>query len=147
MPNPNYPSIVNPVFQRANRAIVAITNDFPALVTTIIPHQYITGMIVRIVLPGLTYRNQSNQVIGGFGMDQINKKFSKITIVEDEPTQFYIDIDTTMFDPFVLPPDRDYGYGDQVPLQYAQAIPIGEIPSLLRAAKTNVLPYPLRFNP
>ena len=74
-------AIENPVFQPAMRIIVAITNGFPAQVTTSFAHGYITGEIVRIVVPSAD------------GMQQINNMVGTLTVNSD--TTFLIDIDTT----------------------------------------------------
>jgi hypothetical protein len=112
---------VKPVFQPAMRVISSITNSAQALVTTTIPHQYDTGMIVRLNLPQ------------GFTMQQVNQKTGIITVIN--PTSFVVDIDTSLFEPFSsptsFPDDR----------QYAQVTPVGEINSSLSDATRNVLPY------
>lgn len=107
-----------PVFQPAMRIITNVTNGFPAIVTTSFAHQYDTGLIIRLILPP------------GYGMDQVNQKFSQINVIDE--TSFSIDIDTTDFQPFVTP---------ESPTQFAQAIPTGEINSTVYLATRNVLPY------
>ncbi len=107
-----------PVFQPAMRIITNITNGFPATVTTSFAHQYTTGLIVRLILPP------------GYGMPEVNQKFSDITVVDS--TSFTINLDTTFFQSFVVPGS---------PTQYAQAIPMGEINSTVYLATKNVLPY------
>ena len=101
-----------PVFQPAMRIITSITNAQQALVTTSFAHQYRTGLIVRLYIP--LY----------FGMQQANEKSGKITVTNS--TQFLIDIDTTNFDAFVIPPNR-VPPNDQT--QYAQAVPFAEVNS------------------
>ncbi len=133
-------AIQYPEFQPAMRIVTAITNDFPALVTTSFPHQYVTGMIVRIRLPVPTYRNRSNQVIAGFGMQQINQQEGEIT-VGDDPSSFTINIDTRNYDAFVVPPPVRLPNGSFAQLQYAQVVPVGENNAILTAATQNVLPY------
>jgi hypothetical protein len=107
-----------PVFQPAMRIITAITNDFPAVVTTSFAHQYNTGLIVRLLLPP------------GFGMFQVNQMSGAITVID--ATSFSIDIDTRNFWVFAVPMGVN---------QYAQCIPIGEINSTVYLATKNVLPY------
>ncbi len=127
-----------PPFQKAMRVVTAITQDFPALVTTQFPHQYITGMIVRIDIPW-----DSAWIIAGVmytGMPQINGQQGIITILN--ATQFYIDIDTSSYDPFVYPPMTTLPNGDTENAQWAQVVPVGEVNELLLAATQNVLPYP-----
>lgn len=82
-------AIENPVFQRAMRIISNVTNANPAVVTTTFDHQYLTGMIVRLIIPK------------GYGMTQANQLYAPIVVTGD--TTFTIDIDTTMFDRFASP--------------------------------------------
>jgi len=110
-----------PVFKPSMRIISNITNDYPALVTTMFDHGYITGMIVRLIIPL------------GYGIVNLNKKYSNIIVTS--PTTFTINLDTRNDGIYSTPttsPDN---------LQYCQAVPIGEINSTLLAAVQNVLPY------
>lgn len=111
----------DPIFQPAMRIITAITNSFPAQVTTSFPHDYFDGTIVRLIIPN------------GFGMTQANQL--KGAIVVDSPTTFLIDIDTIFFDPFVVPAENPGHYYTK-----AQVVPVGELSATLRAATQNVLP-------
>lgn len=111
-----------PTFQPSMRIITAITNSFPAQVTTSFNNQYITGTIVRLIIPD------------GFGMTQANQKIGTIVIIS--PTTFLIDIDTTFYDPFVVPSENPGHYYTK-----AQVVPIGEVNEILSAATQNVLPY------
>lgn len=113
-----YQALQYPVFQPAMRIITDITNGFPAVVTTSFPHQYLTGTIVRLVIPPF------------YGMVQANQLFGDIVVLND--TQFSIDIDTRLFDPFVIPTPQQ---------QFAQSVAIGEVTETLDAALQNVLPY------
>lgn len=109
-----------PVYQPAMRLISAITNSFPATVTTTFNHQYITGTIVRIDIPFAD------------GMQQLNQQTAPITVIS--PTQFTIPIDTTSFERFLIP----MGAPPYINTA-AQVVPIGEISSILAAATVNVL--------
>lgn len=80
-------AVENPVFQRAMRIISNITNAHPAVITTTFDHQYLTGMIVRLMIPK------------GYGMAQANQLYAPIVVTGD--TTFTIDIDTTYFDQFI----------------------------------------------
>lgn len=119
-------AIVYPTYLPAMRIITSITQGFPALVTTSFSNSYISGEIVRINTP---------QVDGYYpwGMEQINNLTGTINVINS--TQFYIDIDTRSFDPFVTPPDTPVRYSRQRP----QVIPIGEVNSILNAATQNIL--------
>lgn len=111
--------IMNPVYQPAMRIVTAITNAFPAAVTTSFAHQYLTGTIIRLDIPP------------GYGMTQANQLFGDITVTGS--TTFNISIDTTQFDTFITPVGFPDGY------QNAQSVPIGELSSTLQAATVNVL--------
>ncbi len=119
-PVPNGYAYRFPTFQPAMRLVVAITNAAAAQVTTSFEHNYETGDIVRLIVPD------------GYGMVQVNGL--KGTIEVNSPTTFLIDIDTTYFDPFVIPPDPS----PQV-ITVAQVVPIGEVNSKLTQATRNVL--------
>lgn len=108
-----------PIFQRAMRIVTAITNTNPALVTTSFAHQYKTGLIVRLFVPILD------------GMQQISGMTGTITVTS--PTMFIIDIDSTYFDPFMIPAMPPSAY------TCAQVIPIAEVNSILTEATQNVL--------
>lgn len=110
-----------PVFKPAMRIISAITNGFPATVTTTFDHGYISGTIVRLDIPP------------GFGMVQANQQFGPITVTGN--TTFTIPIDTTFYDAFAAPSTFPENY------QQAQCVPIGENNDILTAAVQNVLPY------
>jgi hypothetical protein len=119
---PGYFSYPFPVFQPSMRLIAAITNANPAVVTTTINHQYITGTIVRLDIPPSFGMQQANQLTG--------------TIIVTGNTTFTINIDTTQFAPYIAPTLP-------VPLlnSYGQCVPIGETADILTAAVQNVLPY------
>ena len=150
-----------PTYQPAMRIITSITNTYPAIVTTgdisypagvlkITPmdHQYINGMIVRIMVPEI------------FGMLQMDKLFGEILVIDTHT--FSIDIDASLFYPFVVPavvlvPEPhpgDPGHMVSIPPirtlsddtfaleEYAQVVPFAEDNSILTAAVRNVLPYP-----
>jgi hypothetical protein len=127
IPNtPNYYAQQSPVFQRAMRNILSITQAQNALVTTTFDgvnpgnHQYSTGLIARLYIPY------------GFGMVQANQLSGTVTVIND--TQFTITIDTTNFDAFVVPAFQPGNFGTP-----AQVVPVGEINSILTEATQNVL--------
>ncbi len=114
-------AIQRPIFQPAMRIISAITNAFPAEVTTTFAHNYETGYIIRLVVPSL------------YGMQQVNQLYAEIVVTG--AATFLFAIDTTSFDVFLVP--------DPLPQDYdlPQTIPIGENNSMLTGATQNVLPY------
>lgn len=118
----------DPVYQPALRVVTAITNANPCQITTSFDHDYTSGIIVRIIVPGPT-------VVAGsqcnFGMNQINGIYSSITVTGDD-TFTMNGIDTSYFDTFSVPVNA---------LQSAQCIPIGEINSTLYSAMRNTLPF------
>jgi hypothetical protein len=107
-----------PIFNNPLTIIASITNDFPAVVTTTADHTYLTGLIVRLVIPP------------EYGMTEANQLFGSIVVTG--VTTFEIFIDTRYFNPFVIP-DTQY--------QYAQVIPFAEDNFTLSSAIQNVLPY------
>ncbi len=118
-----------PMFQRAMRNVLSITQAENTLVTTTFDginpgnHQYSTGLVVRLYVPY------------GFGMVQVNELYGPITVIND--TQFTMPIDTTNFDAFVIPEYQPGNFGTP-----AQVVPIGEVNDILTQATQNVLPYP-----
>jgi hypothetical protein len=83
-------------------------------------HQYESGLIARINIPF------------GFGMSQLNQ-FEGIVMVTSTST-FTMDIDTTSFDPFVVPLSNPGHFYTP-----ACVVPMGEINNLLTEATQNVL--------
>jgi len=114
-------AVESPTFQPAMRIITAITQSNPAAVTTSFDHDYVSGMIVRLVIPP------------GYGLEEYNEQKGTITVTGD--TTFTIDIDTTIGEPFTVP--AVFPENKQSP----QVLPIGEINSMLTTATRNVLPY------
>lgn len=127
---PRFYAVVDPMFQRAMRNILSITNASPCLVTTTFDgvnpgnHDYSTGLIVRLRIPW------------GYGMSQANELYGPITVIS--ATQFTLPIDTTMFDAYVIPPYVPGSWFAQTP---GQVVPIGEVNEILTMATQNVLPY------
>lgn len=115
----------NPVFQKSMRIISAITNSFPASVTTTFAHNFITGQLVRLIIPPFV------------GMPQANQQFGTITVTGS--TTFNIDIDTTFYDAFSIPSSPPPG---STGFTCPQVVPFAEVSSTLAAATQNVLPYP-----
>jgi len=91
-----------------------VTNALPALVTSQNPHGYSSGIVVRLDIPEAC------------GMQQANGLTGEITVID--PTSFTIAIDTTFFDPFVMPTvflPTPGGIPDWVNI-CAQAVAIGD---------------------
>jgi len=154
--------VINPMFRPAMREIIAITNSYPAIVTTglmsfpgNVPtptpmvHDYNSGLVVQLWIPE------------GFGMPQAHLLFAPITVTS--PTDFSIDIDTRDFCPFAIPPvvysisptsglpvarwpyrtlqDGSVA-GLLTLLQFAQALPKSDTGYPAQNAMRNVLPTP-----
>lgn len=111
----------NPVFQPAMRIVSAITNSFPATVTTTFAHQYVSGTIVRLDIPPAD------------GMQQINGMTFPILVTG--ATTFTIPIDTTHFDAFAIPGMPNPPSANTCAL----SVPVGEVSATLLAATINVL--------
>jgi len=112
-----------PVFKPAMRIVTSITNSNPVIVTTSFANSYITGLICRLYIPR------------GFGMQQANLFNGEITVINT--TQFSMPLDTTLFDPFVIPAINPGHF-----FTPAQIVPTGENSLMLTGATMNVLPYP-----
>lgn len=106
-----------PSFQPAMRQITAISNSFPAVITTSFNHNYYDGLIVRLDIPL------------NFGMQQVNGLFGVVTRID--ATHFSLPIDTINFDPFVIPVNA---------LQGAQSVPIGQDTMIIWQATRDVVP-------
>jgi hypothetical protein len=118
-------TVALPIYQLSMRVITSITTANPAVVTTSIPHQYITGAIVRFY------------ITPNHGMPQLNQQTGEITLIS--PTTFSVAIDTSNYAPFVIPSLAKY--------TCSQVVPIGENNSILTAATRNVLPYGTSYTP
>lgn len=131
MPLPGI-AVLNPTFNPSLSAITAITSVFRsisgswvAFVATQSPHTFVTGQIIKIIVPP------------DYGMEEINGAVVNVLgINAGFPLLFLIDLDIRSFQPFVVP---------AAPKQFAQAIPIGELNAQLNGAVMNVLgpPFPL----
>ncbi len=109
-----------PVYGPAMRLISAITNAYPARVTTTFAHGYVDGTIVRFDLPPAT------------GMQQLNQQTSPILVTG--VTTFTIDVDTRLFEPFLMPS----GLGPFINI-CAQCVPIGSENDTLKPSLVNKL--------
>lgn len=113
-------AIVNPTYFPAVRDIAAVTNDFQASVTTTFAHGYVSGTIVRLIIPP------------NFGMQLANQAQGTITVTGADT--FTITVDTSQMDPFAVPPLEP---GNN--FTAAQVTPIGEIAAILDASFVNIL--------
>lgn len=112
-----------PIFRPAMRLISSITNALQAVITTSFANNYIVGTKIRLVIPGY------------LGMPQANLQVVTVLTILG-PTSFTIDLNTTAYEPFVVP--------DPLPAHVtttALAVPVGEINGILTAATQNILPF------
>lgn len=114
-------ALANTLYIPAGKIITAITNANPARVTTSVAHNYVDGAIVRIIIPPAT-------TLESHGMPQIDQQFAPITVID--PTNFFIAIDTTSYQPFTVPMGQK---------QFAQSIAIAEVNDSLLSAVSNSL--------
>lgn len=114
-------ALENPTFQPAMRLITALSIAATATVTTSFDHDYLVGLVVRLLIPS------------EFGMIQVNQELGTII---DVPTtdSFVIDIDTRGFDTFIIPVPEEWFIND-----FPSVVPVGEVNSSLRQATRNVL--------
>lgn len=117
---PYYSALQDPIYLPAVRDIVAITNGFPLEVTTSFDHSYLSGLIVRLLIPK------------NFGMVILNQV--KGLIVVTGPDTFTMNIDSTTFDPFVVPPTQPGAN-----FTPAQVVPVGEDSDMLSESFVNIL--------
>lgn len=80
-------SVAQPMFQRAMRTILSISNANPCEIVTTLEHQYINGLVVRLNIPQ------------GWGMQQANRLEGQVTVTSS--VSFTLDIDTTLMDKFL----------------------------------------------
>jgi hypothetical protein len=111
----------NPTYAPAMRLITDITQAINAQVTTSFAHGYLSGLIVRLLVPDLV-----------FGMVQIDQKWGTITVIDE--TNFTIDINSTGYDAFTLPESIPFYVGT-----FPQVVPFAEQNSSLEQAVKNVL--------
>lgn len=112
------------IYQPQSHIIVGISNANPALVTTKVVNQYRVGDVVRISIPTIPF----DQV--GWGMSELND--AQVNVIEIlSSTEFYINVDSTTFEPWVFADNKNY-----VP----QVIPVGELADTIYGASLNTLP-------
>lgn len=118
----------NPEFKPAAKLISAITNDVKASVTTTSDHEYLSGTIIRFVIPQAC------------GMTELDKMVGTIEVTGSNT--FLVDIDTSSFDVFAVPLDNLVDPVNGISPHYntcAMVVPIGESSDMLNAAVRNIL--------
>lgn len=109
----------NPRFGPAANLITAITNAYPAQVTTQTVNNYTTEMVVKLYVPPAC------------GMEGVSDLQGAITVVD--AYNFLIDIDTTMFTAFAIPVSPNPRWDI-----CAQTIPVGDLSNTFRGLVRNV---------
>lgn len=107
----------SPTFKPTVRLISSISKGSTTTITTDRAHDYVDGMVVRIIVP-----TRIDTAIGPSslaGMPQINGRYGKITVTGTNT--FTIDIDSTDFDSFAIPGTWINEEG-----VYPQVVPMGE---------------------
>ena len=104
----------------AAKLIQSISNTDPLQVTTTTNHEYLTGMIVRLMIPKIC------------GMPEVNEVMGEITVTG--LTTFTMQINATGFEPFAIPVAPNPHDNT-----CALVVPIGENNNMLTAALRNVL--------
>lgn len=98
------------------KAIMAISQSYPVVITTYTNHNFIDGLVVRIVIPGVTPTHPFVGPISDRGMPQINGMVAQVTVLT--PTTFSLPIDSTSFDPYIpcFAPKDDEVLGQVIPI-------------------------------
>jgi hypothetical protein len=102
-------------FRPQRMFITSISQADPAVITTSIDHNYMTGLLVQFFLPKDSH------------MQELNGKSYYITVTGDDT--FTIPVDSTNYDAYVDPAD---------PNICGQAVPTGEINSSVLQAVRNI---------
>lgn len=109
-------SDANPNFLPAMRIIAGISSTNPMIVTTVLNHDYLDHLRVRLIVPE------------AYAMWQANQLTEVITVIS--PTQFSMPVDATNFTSFVMPSGAQ-----QIP---AQAVADGQELTYINQAEQNV---------
>lgn len=117
MPDTPYFYETNPTYAPIMMPVTGISKANPAVITTFAASGYLNGAIVRINVPL------------GFGMRQMDQLTGTVTVIT--PTTFSVDIDASLFDPFVTPTPR---------YQQSSVVNVGEVSTKLDSAVRNILP-------
>lgn len=111
----------NPIFYPRRRYIINITNAASAVVTLSVTHGYTVGQQVRFNVPAI------------FGMVEMNGLIGTITAVNTTLNTITVNIDSSAFTAFDIPASAD------VPLTWAQTVPLGEDTAQALSSSVNIL--------
>lgn len=109
----------DPMYYPRRRYITNITQATSAVVTLSVTHGYVVGEKVQFIVP-LEY-----------DMTQMNGLIGEITAIDTSLNTITVNIDTSGFTAFDWPRATD------VPFNFAQVVPVGEIPTIISAATDN----------
>jgi hypothetical protein len=103
-------------FYPNQKSIAAISQSYPAVVMTVTNHNFINGLVVRIVIPVASPNHYFVGPVSDRGMPQINGMVGEVTVLT--PTTFSLPIDSTSFDPYIptLIPKDDEILGQVIPI-------------------------------
>ncbi len=116
-------------FSPSQKSIASISQGRRVVITTFTDHNFLDGLIVRVVIPGVNANHPFVGIVNSLGMPQMNGLEGKITVLT--PTSFSLPIDSTFFDPYVMsafPSDEQF---------VGQVIPIAENAFTLTSATKN----------
>jgi hypothetical protein len=112
-----FADLTSPTFYPTTRLIASISKGSTTSITTVEDHGYITGMIVRVLVP--TEIGPGTPGTSLAGMPQINGLYGTITVTGSDV--FTIDIDSSDFDDFLIPGTWNPNVG-----KYPQVVPMGQ---------------------
>jgi hypothetical protein len=126
----------NAYFYPVARLILSVTQSNPAIVTTTNNTQVTGGVLIAVAA---NHGYQSGLVVRmdipfACGMQQLNGFNGEITVMS--PTTFTIAVDTSNYDPFVIPLAPTPPWAQTC----AQVVPFAEDNSMLTSAVQNILP-------
>src|SRR5271157_5931127 len=90
-----------PFFYPPMQLIFVIARGNPTIITTFSDHGYLSGLVVRIVIPSASRATPGFMSPASLGMPQINGQIGEITVLG--PNVFSFPIDSTGFTPYGLP--------------------------------------------
>lgn len=110
------------LFYPRRRFIAEITVGTTTVVRLTVRHEFVVGEKVQFVVPT------------AFGMSELNGLTGTITAIDStlSVNTITVDIDSSSFTAFAFPASAS------VPFTFAQVVPVGEISTVLTAARTNV---------
>lgn len=109
----------NPIYYPTKRLITKVTTGTTTTIVFSVTHGYVAGMKLQFLVPV------------EYGMTQLNGLVGKILSVNTATNAVTVDIDSSAFTAFSFPTALAY------PFNFAQASPVGEIPTIVSGATQN----------